>query len=76
MVDSGLRVWEKQMGSNHPAWIPGIIYACSGIIPASQQVSAILSIKINFSVECGIPVLDINPFTPVRATEAYRFYSV
>lgn len=37
MVDSGLRVWEKQMGSNHPAWIPGIIYACSGIIPASQQ---------------------------------------
>ncbi|XP_074630901.1 uncharacterized protein LOC141889499 [Acropora palmata] len=37
MVDSGIRIWEKQINYNCPAWIPGIIYACCGIIPTSPQ---------------------------------------
>lgn len=43
MVDSGMRVWEKQINYNCPAWIPGIIYACSGIIPTSSQVTVTLN---------------------------------
>ncbi|XP_078351085.1 uncharacterized protein LOC144635840 isoform X2 [Oculina patagonica] len=36
-IDSGLRVWQKDLGSSAPHWVPGIIYACSGIIPASKR---------------------------------------
>ncbi|XP_020603397.1 uncharacterized protein LOC110042374 [Orbicella faveolata] len=36
-VDSGLRVWQKNLGSTAPPWVPAIIYGCSGIIPASQR---------------------------------------
>ena len=36
-VDSGLRVWEKNV-ENNPSWMPRTIYACFGIIPASQKV--------------------------------------
>lgn len=49
-VDSGLRVWQKNMGSSAPPWVPGIIYGCFGIIPASQQVRSnfvIISANIN-----------------------------
>ena len=36
-VDSGLRVWQKNV-ENKPSWMPRTIYACFGIIPASQKV--------------------------------------
>lgn len=36
-VDSGLRAWQKNLGSSTPPWVPAVIYGCSGIIPASQQ---------------------------------------
>lgn len=49
MVDSGMRVWEKQINYNCPAWIPGKIYACCGIIPTSPQVTVTLNaLEINF----------------------------
>ncbi|XP_073248466.1 uncharacterized protein [Porites lutea] len=35
-VDSGLRVWQKNV-ENKPSWMPRTIYACFGIIPASQK---------------------------------------
>lgn len=36
-VDSGLRIWQKDLGGSTPPWMSRIIYACSGIIPASKQ---------------------------------------
>jgi hypothetical protein len=36
-VDNGLRVWKKNINSMD-SWYSGIVYGCSGIVPASLQV--------------------------------------